>query len=613
MTAATGVTNSTTGLWRRIAALVRPWRRSLALVVIAIVAAALVELIPPLVVGYVTNHNLVPHKTAGLLIAGIVYVAAIGVGALLTFGYSYIAARVSQSAIAAIRGRLFQHVMALPASYFDVTPVGDVISRSTADVETVDELFTDGIVTLAGQLVPVVTTAVAMVLLSPLLSLVAVVALPPLVIITRYLQVRVRRAERATRVAIGDINIEIAEDVGAAETLRSFGREARFLDRFRGSLHRTLLAQRSSITYSAYFAPLTGLLSSIVIAALIWAGAGHSLVSAGVNLGTLVAFILLFQNFFAPIIALGDEWQTVQASIAGAERVFEVLDLKPDELPAASPRAEQLPGIHVRDLGYAYDASRPALTGVSLSIEPGEQVAVVGRTGAGKSTLVSLVGGLYAPLSGSVRIAGLDPRTFSNDDRRQTIGVVPQTLQLFGGTVRDNLTLFDSSTPADAIWRALALTGMDGLFRAIPSGLDTQLAGDGRGQGLVLSAGQRQLLALARALVTEPSVLLLDEATASIDGASDARFRSALRTTAMRGGCAVLTVAHRISTAKEADRVVVMDHGQIVEEGTPAALLASGGRFANLADLESAGWDWQHDGQRHDGGTRGPRQQNERI
>jgi ATP-binding cassette subfamily B protein len=613
MTATTDVARSTTRLWQKIAALVRPWRRSLALVVIAIVAAALVELVPPLVVGYVTNHNLVPHKTAGLLIAGIVYVAAIGVDALLTFAYSYVAARVSQSALAAIRVRLFEHVMALPASYFDVTPVGDVISRSTADVETVDELFTDGIVTLVGQLVPVITTAVAMVLISPLLSLVAVIALPPLVIITRYLQVRVRRAERATRLAIGDVNIEIAEDVGAAETIRAFGREVRFVDRFRASLHRTLLAQRRSITYSAFFAPMTGLLSSIIISALVWAGAGHSLVSAGVSLGTLVAFILLFQNFFAPIIALGDEWQTVQASVAGAERIFEVLDLEPDELPAAPVRVERMPGIDVSNLGYAYDANRPALTGVSLSVEPGEQVAIVGRTGAGKSTLVSLVGGLYAPLSGSVRIDGADPRTLGNDDRRRTIGVVPQVLQLFGGTVRDNLTLFDSSIADTAIWRALALTGMDDFFRQTSSGLDTQLAGDGRGQGLALSAGQRQLLALARAVVTDPAVLLLDEATASIDGASDARFRSALRATAMRGGCAVLTVAHRISTASEADRIVVMEHGQIVEEGTPAALLASAGRFAKLADLESAGWDWQSDGQRHRDATGGRLRPNERI
>ncbi|HEV2377349.1 MAG TPA: ABC transporter ATP-binding protein [Streptosporangiaceae bacterium] len=594
MTAATH-TATRPGLWRKTASLVSPWRRSLSVVAVTIVASALAELVPPLVVGYVTNHNLVPHRSAGLLIAGVFYVAAIGVDGLLTFAYSYIAARVSQSAIAAMRVRLFEHVMTLPATYFDQTAVGDVISRSTADVETVDELFTDGIVTLIGQMVPLITTAVAMVVLSPPLSLVAVLALPPLVIITRYLQVRVRAAERATRVAIGNINVELAEDVGAVETLRVFGRESVFIDRFRATLHRTLLAQRSSVKYNAYFAPVTGLLSSVVIAALIWAGAGRTLVSAGADLGTLVAFILLFQNFFAPIIALGDEWQTVQASIAGAERVFAVLDLEPEQPPAAASPAKPRSGIRVSDLSYAYQNGQPVLSGVFLSVEPGEQVAVVGRTGAGKSTLVSVVGGLYPPLAGSVRVDGVDPRTLSSDDRRATIGVVPQNLQLFSGSVRDNLTLFDASTADRLLWHALSVAGIDGVFRQLPAGLDTQLAGGGRGGGLMLSAGQRQLLALARAITPGPAVLLLDEATASIDGASDARFRAALRTTAMRDGCAVLTVAHRISTAKEADRVVVMEHGQIVEQGTPSALLAHGGRFARLAELESAGWDWRND------------------
>src|SRR5215472_48012 len=600
MTATSGAVAAptTSQLWRKIAVLVRPWRRSLLVVAATIVASALAELVPPLVVGYITNHNLVPHRTSGLIVAGLAYIAAIAIDALLTFAYSYMAARVSQSAIATMRTRLFDHVMTLPASYFDVTPVGDVISRSTADVETVDELFTDGIVTLVGQLVPVFTTAVAMIVLSPLLSLVALVALPPLVFITRYLQVRVRAAERATRVAIGEVNIELAEDVAAVETLRAFGREASFVDRFRATLHRTLLAQKSSVKYNAYFAPMTGLLSSVVIAALIWAGAGHSLVTAGVSLGTLVAFIMLFQNFFAPIIALGDEWQSVQASIAGAERVFAVLDLEPEALPATARLTRSGSGIQVVDLSYAYEQERPVVAAVSFSVEPGEQVAVVGRTGAGKSTMVSLVGGLYTPLGGSVLVDGFNPRTLSNEERRKTIGVVPQNLQLFGGTVRENLTLFDASITDERIWRALALTAMDEVFMDLPSSLDTRLAGEGRGAGLVLSAGQRQLLALARAVISEPAVLLLDEATASIDGASDARFRAALRITAMRGGCAVLTVAHRISTAREADRVIVMDRGRIVEEGAPSALIAQGGRFAKLAELESAGWDWQDDGVR---------------
>ncbi len=581
-------------LWRKVVALLSPWRRSLVVVAACIVASALAGLVPPFVVRFVVNHDLVDKRTTGLLLAAAVYVLAVAADSAFSFAYGYLAARVSQSAIAALRVRIFAHVMALPVSYFDRTPIGDVISRATADVETVDELFTDGIATLIGQLVPLVAVVVAMIALSPLLSAVAAVVLPPLLLATRYLQVRVRDAERATRRAIGRLNVELSEVVGGAETLRAFGREEAFVVRFRRALQRTLFAQRDSVKYNAFFAPVSGLLSSVVIAALIWVGAGHTLVHAGANLGTLTAFILLFQNFFTPIVAVGDEWQSVQAAIAGAERAFELLDLPVDELPPTTSRQPDLSrGIEVADVTFGYLPSRPVIKGVSLVVRPGEHVALVGRTGAGKSTLVSLVSGLYPPDHGMVRVAGVDPRSLADAERGRVFGVVPQALHLFGGTLRENLSLFDPLVEDESVRRAAELAGIGPLIAELTDGFDTPLAGEGRGGGAVLSAGQRQLVALARALVREPAVLLLDEATAAIDGASDAAFRAALRQTALRRGCAVLTVAHRISTAREADRVVVIEEGRVVEAGRPADLLALGGRFAALAELEAAGWDWQ--------------------
>ncbi len=588
------VTAPTERLWRKVTALVSPWRGSLVVVAACIVASALAELVPPFVVRFVVNHDLVPKRTSDLLLAAAVYVLAVAADSAFSFAYGYLAARVSQSAIAALRVRIFAHVMALPASYFDRTPMGDVISRATADVETVDELFTGGIATLVGQLVPLVAVVIAMIALSPLLSAVSAVVLPPLLLATRYLQVHVRDAERRTRRAIGRLNVELAEVVGGAETLRAFGREEAFVARFRRALRRTLSAQRDSVKYNAFFAPVSGLLSSVVIAALIWVGAGHTLVHAGVNLGTLTAFILLFQNFFAPIVALGDEWQSVQAAIAGAERAFEVLDLAAETVPVETAiELDPSQGIEVADVAFDYLASRPVLVGVSLRVRSGEQVALVGRTGAGKSTLVSLVGGLYPPKSGQVRVAGVDPRSLGDAERSRVLGIVPQALNLFGGTLRENLSLFDPLVDDASLERAAELVGIGPLLAELPAGLDTPLAGEGRGGGAVLSAGQRQLVALARALVREPAVLLLDEATAAIDGASDAAFRSALHKTAQRRGCAVLTVAHRISTAREADRVIVIEEGRIVEEGRPEDLVLRGGRFAALAELEAAGWDWQ--------------------
>jgi ATP-binding cassette subfamily B multidrug efflux pump len=578
--------------WAQVTDLVRPWRRLLALVAVCVLLAALAGVLPPLIVRHAINDNLLPGRTSGLLSAGLAYLGAVAAVAAFGYAYSCLAAVVAQRAIAAIRVRLFAHLARLPVSYLDRTPLGDTISRATSDVETIDTLFTDGIATLVGQLASLVAVAIAMVAISPLLSAVSLAVIPPLALASRWLQVRVRRAERATRLAVSGLNAQLSETVGGSETIRAFGREAAFAARFRTGLRQTLDAQENSVRYNAFFTPVTGLLSALAIAALLWVGAGGLFRSAGVNLGTLVAFVLLFQSFFAPIVALGDQWNAVQAALAGAERVFEVLNLAPEAPPPGQPRVTRGHGIAMSGVSFGYNHDNPVLREVNLTVRPGEQVAVVGRTGAGKSTLLALLAGWYEPCAGEVFVAGRHPRRIGEHERRRIIGMVPQHVQLFAGSLRDNLTLGDASVGEDAISRVVALTGLGPLLTALPDGLDTVTAGSGGGAGTVLSAGQRQLIALARVLVAEPEVLLLDEATAAVDAESDAAFRSALTRTAWARGCAILTVAHRISTARDADRVVVMDAGRIVEHGPPGDLVTAGGRFAALAALDEARWDW---------------------
>jgi ATP-binding cassette, subfamily B, multidrug efflux pump len=313
-----------------------------------------------------------------------------------------------------------------------------------------------------------------------------------------------------------------------------------------------------------------------------------------ISLGTLTAFVLLFQRFFVPIMTLGNEWQTVQAALSGLERVFQVLALPPEELAPASqrqPHYSSNPAIEMREVFFGYLPNRPVLRGVSLGAQPGEHIVVVGRSGAGKSSVLHLLGGLYTPWSGTLRVSGADPTWLTDDQRRRSMGVVLQVVQLFRGTVFENLTLGDVSVSREAVQRAAAIAGADPFIRGLPQGYDTLLDG-----GMQLSAGQRQLLALTRALVWDPAVLLLDEATAAVDSASEAAVRAALRRAVIGSGRTVLTVAHRLATAQEADRVLVMDAGQIVEVGTPEELIRRGGRFAALLELEAAGWDWQTDG-----------------
>ena len=576
--------------------LVRPWWARLLLVAAAVLGAAVLALIPALIVRHVIDHNLTPHRTAGLAPAALLYLAASAATIALTAAYGYLAATVAQRSLAGLRTRLFSHLLHLPTGYHDRTPIGDSISRCTADIEAIDDLFSSSVATLLGQSVQLVTVAITMLALSPPLTAAAAVFMPPVALITGYLRRRIRDAERDTRTAIGLLNTQLQEDLSGAEVIRAFGRQAAFTDRFRLALTGWLRATNKSTFYNAFYAPSLGLLSALATALLLWLSGHNAFDTIGVSLGTLTAFILLFAQFITPLTNLGDEWHSVQAALSGAERVFSVLDLPTDDHSGPAPATPTCgPALEVDRITFGYAPGAPVLHEVSVAVHPGEHVVVVGRTGAGKTSLLALLAGLYTPWTGHVYVAGQQARTLDDTARRAVLGFVPQTVQLFSGTVHDNLTLGDQTITAEQARRAATLAGADPFIRALPDGYDTILSDSSRGTGVQLSAGQRQLLALARALVTAPAALLLDEATAVIDGASDAAFRTALHEHVLAAGTAVLTVAHRLATAREADRVLVMAGGHIVEQGTPSELLTSGGRFATLIALDDAGWDWQHD------------------
>jgi ATP-binding cassette subfamily B multidrug efflux pump len=590
------IEDQTRSLLRGLLSLLGPWRLRVVLVALSVLAAAAFELVPPLIIRTIVDAHLIVRKPDGLLFLAVLYLAAATAVQAMTFLYTYLAATIAQGVLSALRVRLFAHVQRLPTSYFDRVPMGDVISRCTADVETLDTVFSSNVALLLANLIRLGTITVAMCALSVPLSLVAALVMPPLAIVTRFLQLRVRRAERENRLAVGALNARLQENLRGTEVIRAFGRVPEFVAGFRQILRRGLAASNRSSFFSSVYTPMTAILSALAVAALLWAGTQPAFAAFGISLGTLTAFLILMQRFFQPITALGEEWQTVQGAMASAERIFGTLALPPERnLPVVTGD-----GLGVRPqpivlsrVEFGYAEGRPILHRISLEVKRGEHVALVGRTGAGKTSALHLVAGLYQPWSGSVLVEGRDPGRLDESERRRVLGVVPQVVQLFSGTVTENLTLGDPSIPDAAVYEACRIAGADAFIRALPQGYHTGLSGGGSGTGTHLSAGQQQLLALARALVTQPAVLLFDEATAAIDSASDAAFRAALRVSVLPRGCGVLTVAHRLSTALEADRIIVLDKGSIVEEGRPAELVASGSRFAALLELEAAGWDWR--------------------
>lgn len=590
------VTAGARSLGGNLVGLIRPWRARATLVGLFVLGAAGLELAPPFIIRTIVDDHLMVGQPSGLLGLASLYLAASAAVQGMTFLYSYLAATIAQGVLSSLRVRLFAHLHRLPASYFDRTPLGDVISRCTADVEMLDTVFSSGVAVLVANLVRLLTIGAGMVVLSAPLALVALLVLPPLVWTLRFLQVRVRLAERAHRIALGALTTRLQESLRGAEVIRAFGRQDEAAGGFRQVLGRALAASNRATLFSAFYTPVTAILSAVAVAFLLAAGTQHAVSAFGISIGTLAAFLILLQRFFQPLTALGEEWQTVQGAMAGGERIFATLALAPDEVredTGQTTPGRELPPIDLRNVEFGYEDARPVLRGISLAVRAGEHVALVGRTGAGKTSALHLLAGLYAPWTGTVRVAGRDPKTLSESERRRLLGVVPQVVQLFSGTVFENLTFGDGSVPEEAVLEAARIAGADQFIRALPHGYQTLLRGSGGGKGTELSAGQQQFIALARALVGKPAVLLLDEATAAIDSASDAALRAALRDSVLARGCAVLTVAHRLSTAVEADRVVVLDRGDIVEEGPPAELARRAGRFAALLELEAAGWDWR--------------------
>ncbi len=572
----------------------RPWRWALAMVALCMFIARALDLAPALIVQRVVDRHLTPGRADGLLALGLVYLGSVVAAQAVNFVAIYLTALVAQDALRALRVQLADRLQRLPLGFYDRTPLGDIISRCTADVETVDTLFSTGAINLVGNLVRVITALGAMLLLSVPLTLVALLTVPPLIAITRFFQLRVRAAERETRRAVGLMNTHLQETIGGVDVIRAFGREETFTARFRLALRTALLATNRATLYSSLYTPLMVLLAAAATSLLLWSGSAGFTAAWGVSIGTLTAFVLVFGRFFEPITSIGDDWQTVQSALSGIERIVQVLALQAEDRPvAASVGKGNGRGLVIRDLVFGYTPGHSIVRGVSFTVNPGEQVALVGRTGAGKTSIVQLIAGLYPTGEGEVTVAGRDPRALADDERRTVVAVVPQQVQLFNATVRENLTLGDTTVTQAAIERAVALAGAMGLVEALPQGYDTLLQGAGRGAGVQLSAGQRQLLALARALVWDPAVLLLDEATVAIDSASDAALWTALRADVSGSRRAVLTVAHRLATARAADRVIVLDAGRVIEEGAPDELIRRGGRFAALVELEAAGWDWQ--------------------
>src|SRR3954468_28950 len=572
-------------LLRRLLVYLRPYGSLTILAILLLLAGAGLALIGPLLTQRALDVA-IPRHDLGLLgtLAG-VFLAALLLEFVVEYGQTLLTTFIGQRVMYDLRMQIFGHLQRLSISFFDRNPVGRLMTRVTSDVETLNELFSSGLVTVFGDVFTLMAIMTMMLVVDWRLALVTFSVIPLVWLTAMVFRRRVREAFRDIRTRLARLNAYLQERLSGMRVVQLFGREQESADRFAELNREHLQAHLRSITIYAVFFPMVEVLTAIAMALLLYYG-GLRTLSGTLTVGVLAAFIQLTRRFFQPLQDLSEKFNLLQSAMASSERVFGLLDEPVAVLEPPHPvrLAQPVRGaVRFEGVWFRYSPDGPwVLRDVSFTASPGQTIALVGHTGAGKTTIVNLLLRFYDPDRGRILIDGTDIRELSTSDLRSLIGFVQQDLFLFAGDIQHNLTL-DAAIAPEAAQQAARRVGADRFIERLPEGYAHRLGERGRS----LSVGERQLLSFARALALDPTILVLDEATSSVDAEAEAQIQAAIAE--LMAGRTSLVVAHRLSTILHADEILVMHHGEIRERGTHRDLLAAGGLYQRLYQLQLRG------------------------
>ena len=570
---------------RVILAQVGPYRRRFAWTGAMVVLLSSLVWIRPALIRQAVDVHIATGDLEGLLRVFLMVVAVLVVEALVQYRVTYLANWVAQSVSLDLRAKLYRHVSRFRLTYFDQTPVGALVTRHVSDIDGVAGVFSNGILNAVGDLLALFVVIGAMLYIDWSLTLVVLLPIPVLLVATRIFQKHIKGAFVDVRNQVAKINEFVQEHVTGMHIVQAFNRERVEAEAFADINRAHREANIRSIWAFSVFFPVVEMLSATSVGLLLWLGIGH-VVQGGLTLGVVLQFILYVFMLYRPIRQLADRFNVLQMGIVNADRVFKLLD-RDDSMPEpTSPREPSWQGeIAFEDVWFAYvdkEDGTPdwVLRGVSFVVKPGERVAFVGATGAGKTSIVNLISRFYEFQKGRITIDGVDIRNIPVDVLRSRIGVVLQDVFLFSGSLRENVRLHDQGITDDQIWEAIRVVGAERFVERLPEGLDH----DVRERGATLSVGQRQLIAFVRAYLSNPHILILDEATSSIDSESEQWIQRA--TEALTSGRTSLLVAHRLNTVRDADRIVVLHQGELVEQGSHEELVSLGNVYHRLFEMQ---------------------------